>query len=160
MKKIGKTIRRRRKQFLTDYKARLGMLKSGMPRLVIRKTNRYIIAQIIESDVAQDKIIVGVTSRDLLSVGWPKELSGSLKGKSAAYLTGLLLARKTKIKTAILDMGLQKNSHKGRIYAAVKGVIDGGLDVPCGEEALPEEDLKSGDKVGKIFEKVKGEILK
>ena len=61
-----KTLKRRRHEARTDYRIRLALLKSEKPRLVVRKTNRYIIAQIVESDIAQDKIIVGLTSKSLL----------------------------------------------------------------------------------------------
>src|SRR3989338_1838243 len=103
-----KTLRRRRKQGKNDYKARFSLLKSGQPRLVIRKTNRYIIAQIVISDVAQDKVVASVSSRDLLGAGWPKEKTGCLKGLVAAYLTGYMLAQKTKanFKALVLDTGL------------------------------------------------------
>lgn len=161
MKKIGRTIRRRRKEGKTDYKLRIGMLKSGMPRLVVRKTNKYLIAQIVQSDIAQDKIISGASSKDLLSLGWPEKLSGSLKSIEASYLLGLLLAKKAKIKSAIIDMGLQRNIHKGRIYAVVKGAIDGGIKINCNEESVLNEDqINKNEKLLEIFNKVKGEISK
>jgi len=94
MKKIGKTIRRRRKEGKTDYKSRLGLLKSGKARVVARKTNRYFIGQIVISDIAQDKVIIGANSKELLSKGWPEELKGSLKSLTACYLTGFLLGKK------------------------------------------------------------------
>ena len=47
-----KTIRRRRLEHKTDYKARLGLLKSNMPKLVVRKSNRYITVQLVISDIA------------------------------------------------------------------------------------------------------------
>ena len=64
---MTKSIRQRRLSGKTDYKARLALLKSGKPRLVVRKTNRYMIAQIISSDVAQDKVVLGLTSKDLIA---------------------------------------------------------------------------------------------
>ena len=67
------------------------MLKSNKPRLVIRKTNRYILAQIVESEIAQDKTIIKVSSKDLLQKGWPEENKGSLKSLPASYLTGFLI---------------------------------------------------------------------
>ncbi|MEM4271506.1 MAG: 50S ribosomal protein L18, partial [Candidatus Pacearchaeota archaeon] len=80
-----KTPRRRRLEAKTDYKARLELLKSGKPRLVVRKSNKYMTIQIVKSEIAQDKVIVGTTSRILLEKGWPKEKSGSLKSLAAAY---------------------------------------------------------------------------
>jgi large subunit ribosomal protein L18 len=158
MKGIQRTIRRRRQEGKTDYKARLAMLKSRKPRLVIRKTNRYIIAQIVTTELAQDKVIINVNSKDLIESGWSKNLVGSLKGKVAAYLTGKLIASKakTKVKEAIIDIGMQRNVSKSRLYAVVKGAIDGGLNIPCGESVLPTlEELKSNEKTADLLNKVK-----
>jgi large subunit ribosomal protein L18 len=151
---MPKTQRRRRKEGKTDYKARFSMLKSEKPRLVIRKTNRYMIAQIVESDIAQDKTIVKVSSKDLLDKGWPKEKEGTLKSLVASYLTGYLLAKKIhgKIKGAILDTGLQRTVHGSRIFALVKGATDAGLDIPNNKEALPtDERLKSNEKTSDLL---------
>src|SRR3989344_471139 len=145
---MPKTQRRRRKEGKTDYKARFTFLKSSSPRLVIRKTNRYIIAQIIQSQGAQDIIITSVNSRDLLENGWPKEKIGSLKGLHAAYLTGFMLGKraKTKSKDIILDAGLQRHVKQSRIYAALKGAIDAGLHVAHSEEALPTKERMHENK--------------
>src|SRR3989344_2403599 len=83
-----KILRRRRKEGKTDYKARINMLKSGEARLVVRKTNRYIIAQIVTTEIAQDKVVAGINSKILISKGLPEKNSGSLKSIPAAYLTG------------------------------------------------------------------------
>lgn len=152
-----KTIRRRNREGKTDYKARLSLLKSKKPRLVVRKTNHYIIAQIIETNIAQDKVIAGITSSVLLKKGWPQDKIGSLKSISAAYLTGFLLGKtaKDKTKEAILDLGLHRNIHKSRIYAVLKGVLDSGLSIPHNPEALPsEENLKKASLIDKIKEKI------
>ena len=154
-----RSIKRRRIEGKTDYKARLAMLKSGKIRLVIRKTNNYIIAQFVESDIAQDKIIFGLSSSALLTKGWPKEKTGSLKSIPAAYLTGLILGNlaKSKIKEAILDIGVHRNVKKSRIYAALKGVIDSGVQIPHSSEALPSLD-NMNPEIKKIFDKVKSTI--
>ena len=156
-----RSIRRRRQEAKTDYKARLALLASGKPRLVVRKTNRYIIAQIVTSDIAQDKVLAGVTSKVLLSKGWPKENSGSLKSLPAAYLTGMVLAKtaKGKVKEAILDMGMNRNIKGSRIYALVSGAVDAGLSIPHSKEVLPSQEiLAKNKKVGGVFEKVKQKI--
>ena len=160
MEKIQRTIKRRRKEGKTDYKARLRQLKSEKPRAVVRKTNRYIIGQIVTSDIAQDNVIVGVNSRDLLDKGWPKELQGSLKNISACYLTGYLLGKKSKkIRSAILDIGIHRNINKSRIYAFLKGLVDAGMDIPHNEKVLPsDETIHSNVKTNKIIDKVKGNI--
>jgi len=140
-----KTVKRRRLEKKTDYKTRLELLKSGKTRLVVRKTNKYIVAQLVSSNVAQDNVEMGVTSIILLSKGWPKDKKGSLKNKAAAYLTGYLLAKGSKTKEAILDIGMHRNIQKSRVYALVKGAIDGGLKIPHSSSSLPNiEEIKSG----------------
>ncbi|MCX8158684.1 MAG: 50S ribosomal protein L18 [Candidatus Pacearchaeota archaeon] len=155
-----KTIKRRRREAKTDYRNRLVLLKSQKPRLVIRKTNRYIIAQIVVSEIAQDKIIVGLTSKVLLEKGWPRELSGSLKSLSAAYLTGFLvgkMAQKQNITSAILDIGMNRNIQKSRLFAALKGAIDSGLKIPHNPDCLPPMEMIKKEKISKIFDKIIGE---
>jgi len=162
MSGVRKTIRRRRQEGKTDYKARLAFLKSEKPRLVVRKTNRYIIAQLVVSHIAQDKVVYSVMSKDLLSKGWPESLSGSLKSKAAAYLTGLMLGNKAKAKykEAILDFGMHRNVKKSRIYAAIKGFIDSGIKVPCSEDVLPskEEISDSNEKTAEIITKLEKSV--
>ncbi len=157
-----KIPRRRRLEKKTDYKARLALLKSEKARLVVRKTNHYIIAQFVHSNIAQDKIIVGITSKILLSKGWPKEYAGSLKSLPASYLTGYLLgklAQKHHIKEAILDIGMHRSFPRSRFYAVLKGAIDSGIKIPAKQEALPsEEDLKKINKLSSIIDKIKHHI--
>ena len=156
-----KTQRRRRKEGKTDYKSRFNLLKSGKTRLVVRKTNRYIIAQVVESDIAQDRIIITLTSKELLTKGWPKEKTGSLKNLAAAYLTGYLLAKSPKLasKSLILDTGLHRNIPSSRVYAVLKGALDAGLQIPHSEESLPTlEKIKSIKSTSGIFERIKEAI--
>ena len=155
-----RTIRRRRLEAKTDYKSRLALLKSMKPRLVVRKTNRYIIAQIVKTDIAQDKVVAGLTSKVLLSKGWPSELSGSLKSLGAAYLTGFLLgqsALKAGIKEAIMDMGMQRNIKNSRLFAVLRGVVDSGVSIPHNPDVLPQMENIKNDKIAKLFDKITGE---
>lgn len=155
-----RTIRRRRKEGKTDYKARLSMLKSGMPRIAIRKSNRYISIQLIESEAAVDKVIMGFNSKELLKKGWPKEKTGSLSSLPAAYLTGFLFGKKVlkdKEKTgAIVDLGLYRSIRGSKLYAAVKGVADSGFDVKCEESVFPsKERLLGNEDTQKIVKQIK-----
>ena len=135
---MARAIRRRRREAKTDYKSRFALLKAEQPRLVVRKLNQYITLQIVVTNIAQDKVIVAAHSSELLDKGWPKEKAGILKSP-AAYLTGMLLAKKAKgkVDAAIVDAGMYRTVHGSRIFAAVKGAIDGGLSVPQSESALP-----------------------
>ena len=96
MKKQKKLNKRRRLEGKTNYTKILILLKGDYPRLVIRKTNKYIIMQIIESKHAQDKVLHSINTKELLKHGWPENKKGSLKSISAAYLGGLLLGKKAK----------------------------------------------------------------
>ena len=160
-----KTPKKRNIERRTDYKARLILLKSEKPRIAVRKTNNYIIAQYIKSYEGQDKIITGVTSKELLNYGWDKKFIGSLKSIPAAYLTGKLLGNKIiekKGKEAILDIGLAKNIAGSRIYAVLKGLVDAGIEIPCNEKSFPAEERLLGkhlkDDIQKMIEKIKDKL--
>jgi len=139
----------------------LYLLKSGKPRVIFRKTNRYLLAQIVVSEIAQDKVLVNVTTKDLIKYGWPEKLSGSLKSLPAAYLMGYLLVKKSKnIKEGVLDIGLLTHVPKSRIYAFVKGLKDAGFDIPCNDDVLPTEDLINKKKeTAKLINQLKEKII-
>lgn len=168
MRKAGvRTQKRRRREAKTDYSNRLKLLKGHKPRIVFRKTNRYIIAQYVTSEKAQDKVEITMSSKDLLKNGWPKEKEGSLKSLPAAYFTGILIAKKIvseKKETPILDLGMLRVLHKSKIYAFIKGLIDGGIKIKCPKEAFPEEERIQGKNMkedfSKKFEEIKSKISK
>jgi large subunit ribosomal protein L18 len=168
-----KLNKKRRLENKTNYHKRLILLKGKSPRLVVRKTNKYILLQIIKSENAQDKVIYFVSTKELLEHGWPKEKQGSLKSLSASYLAGYLLGKKAKEsslektseKTSknikdrlILDTGLIPNTKGSRIYAAVKGISDAGLKINYDEKVVPSKDRIEGkhNKMDDIFNKVRG----
>ncbi|MEK6917433.1 MAG: 50S ribosomal protein L18 [Nanoarchaeota archaeon] len=156
--------KKRRKEFKTNYLKRLEMLKSGIPRVVFRKTNRYLISQYVESKEAQDKIIFGIDSRKILNYGWPKNLEGSLKGVTAAYFLGLLTGKKIikdKLKTPIIDFGLYRVLPKTKLHSFVKGMIDAGVKIKDKKENFPEEDREKGKHITSLkFEEIKSKIEK
>ena len=139
--------KRRRFEGKTNYKKRLKILKGEFPRVVFRKTNRYIVGQLIKSVEAQDKVEIGVTSKDLLKYGWPKDRIGSLKSIPAAYLTGFLIGEKILEKNkekVIVDFGLTSNIHKSRMYAFLKGLVDSELKINYKEKTFPEKERIKG----------------
>jgi large subunit ribosomal protein L18 len=160
MDRASRTIRRRRREGKTDYKLRLGILKSGKARIVVRRTNKHIIGQIIVSDIAQDKIIVTVNSKDLIGMGWPESMSGGLKSLPAAYLTGFMLGNKAgNIKEGVFDIGLQRSIGGSRLYAFLKGVVDSGFNIGHSENIFPsDEKLTSNEKYGKFVSEIKERI--
>lgn len=162
-----RTQKSRRKKHKTDYLKRLKLLKSGKPRIVFRRTNRYLIAQYVESSEAKDRVIFSVNSKDLFSYSWPKEFENSLKTIPASYLTGYLIGKqiiKKKLEQPIIDLGMVQALHKTKVYGFIKGLIDSGIKISCKEEAFPDEERLKGKHLKKdfseIFNKVKGEIEK
>jgi large subunit ribosomal protein L18 len=160
-----KVQKRRRRENKTDYLKRLKLLKGEKPRIVFRKTNRYIISQYIISEEAQDKVLIGMDSKELNKYGWPKDAQGSLKSITAAYLIGYLIGKKIikeKLETPILDSGMNRVLHKNRIYAFIKGIIDSGIKINCKKELFPEESRIKGEHLkSKIpFQEIKSKIEK
>ena len=153
--------KKRRAEGKTNYTKRRRLLEGRKPRIVVRKTNRYIIIEYIESRQAQDSTKAYSNSRDLLENGWPKEKSGSLKSLGAAYLTGLMFGNKIKsFAPAILDTGLIRSTKGSKIYAAVKGILDSGYKLPCGEEVLPSAERINSANIKEFFDKIKSNLSK
>ncbi|MEM3565640.1 MAG: 50S ribosomal protein L18 [Candidatus Bathyarchaeia archaeon] len=140
---------RRRREGKTDYHKRKALILSRKPRLVVRGTLKNIIVQIVAAKPHGDEVLVSAHSRELLkNYGW-KAPRGNLP---AAYLTGLLCGLKAKakgIEEAVLDIGLHSPTKGGRVFAVLKGVLDAGLNVPYGEEKLPDEERIQGMHIAK-----------
>ncbi len=152
-----KVPRRRRREGRTNYYRRYRMLISGKKiRAVVRKTSNQIITQIIEFAPHGDLTHVGVSSKALRKFGW----KGDLNNTPAAYLTGLLAGLKAKekgITYAIPDIGLHEPTKGCRIFAAIKGLRDAGVEVPASEEVLPGEDRVTGKHIAEYAKKLKEE---
>lgn len=155
---------KRRKEGKTDYQKRLRLLKSGMPQLVVRRSLKYITAQITESGKKGDKIIATATSKELKKLGW----NFACDNLPAAYLTGLLIGKKSldkKFNGAVLNSGLYPSVKGSRVYAVVKGAKDAGLNISIDEEIFPSEDRIKGEHIKKFnnitseFEKAKQKII-
>lgn len=166
---------RRKKEGRTNYNRRMKLIGSGKPRLVIRKSNKNIQMQIAKYEENGDRIVASSNSRELIKHGW----KGARGNMPAAYLTGMLIARKAekhKIKNAILDLGMHNPPKGGLIYAALKGALDGGMEIPHSEEVLPKTDRVEGkhimlntktkftkserEKITDNFNEVKNKIMK
>ena len=148
-----KIIRRRRKEGLTNYKKRIILLKSRIPRLVIRKSNRSINIQIVEYLEDGDKVLLHVESNRLAKFGWPAR-----RNTPTAYLTGMLFAKMAKEKKLdkeyILDIGLHKPTKASILFAAAKGAVDSGLNLRNSIEF--DESRIDGTHIKNYAEKVAG----
>lgn len=171
---------RRKREVRTNYKKRLALLKSGMPRLIVRKSNNMMTLQIANYDADGDKVVTSFSSTQLSKYGWKY----SKKSIPASYLAGLALGKlavQKKVSNLIVDLGLQV-PHKGsKLYAAIKGVIDAGVELNVDPVVFPSDDRLNGThiannevtsftkykkegldvtKIPQVFEEVKKAIMK
>ncbi len=128
MKSAIKDIKfRRRAKSITDYKKRLALVKGGIDRVVVRRSNRRIIGQVIRYSPKGDIVIAHADSFELEKLGWP-----SHSNRPTAYLTGLLLSRKAGKEASnehILDIGLSSPVRLSVPFVFAKGCEDGGLKI-------------------------------
>jgi len=154
---------RRRRDGKTDYYARKRLVvqdknKYNTPkyRLIVRFSNKDIVAQIAYSKIEGDFILAAAYAHELPRYG----VKVGLTNYSAAYCTGLLVARRllTKLKLAdsykgleeangeeynveanndgpkpfrcYLDLGLTRTTTGSRVFGVLKGAVDGGLSIP------------------------------
>ncbi len=133
---------RRKRENKTNYLKRLKLLLSRKGRLVVRFTNKRVIAQLVEFTPKGDKVLVGVDSTTLRKHGWLY----SCKNVPAAYLTGFMFGKKVAEKKykgeMIFDTGFKSPLHRGKYYAFLKGALDAGAKVPHGGEGLFPDDKK------------------
>ena len=79
----------------------------------------------------------------------------------AAYLTGYLAglrAVKDGVEEAVLDIGLKTPVKGGNLFAALKGMLDAGVDIPHGEEVIPAEDRLAGKHISDDLEAMIEEV--
>lgn len=152
---------RRRRENKTNFKKRLNLLKSKSIRLVIRPTNKYIIAQLVEFHLDGDKTLVSANSNELKKYGWNISCSNT----PAAYLTGFLCGLKGvghSNTNAILDLGIEKPVKGSKIYAVGKGAVDAGMNINISNKILPDEKRLKGRHISEsvigIFEQTLNNI--
>jgi large subunit ribosomal protein L5e len=162
----GKTDYYARKRLITQDKNKYNTHKY---RLVVRITNSDVIAQIVYATIDHDVVLSAAYSHELPRYGIPLGLTNY----AAAYATGLLIARRvlTKLNLAdkyvgvkdpngefylvednadgprpfnvLLDVGLARTSTGARVFAVLKGAVDGGLKVPHKTKRFPGYDAES-----------------
>jgi large subunit ribosomal protein L18 len=134
---------RRRKEGKTDYYRRSRLVVSDRPRMVVRKTNYQILIQLVSAGLDGDRTLIASSSRELRSYGF----TGSLSSTPAAYLTGMLFAVRSlnaDHQRAILDIGLHRATQGARVFAALKGAVTAGLDIPHRMDILPDDERVKG----------------
>jgi len=139
-------------------------------RLIVRFTNKDVICQIAYARIEGDVIVCAAYAHELPRYG----VKVGLTNYAAAYCTGLLLARRVLNKFGLdsvyagkevadgeeynvesedgqpgafrcyLDIGLYRTTTGARIFGAMKGAVDGGLDIPHSSKRFPGFDAESG----------------
>jgi len=142
---------RRRREARTNYHQRLRLLKSGKPRLVARKSNRHVRAQLMLTGPQGDETIASATSEDLAEYGWEAP-TGNLP---TAYLTGLLAGKRAVeagLEAAVLDIGLNTATPGNKVFAVQEGVIDAGLEVPHNDDVFADWGRTRGEHIAEYAE--------
>jgi large subunit ribosomal protein L18 len=122
--------------------------------LVIRKSLKNTIAQLVEYHDNGDKILLSASTKELEK---NFSLKSSKKNIPAAYLLGLLVGKKALakgIKKVIIDIGLYRSVKGSRLYAVLKGALDAGLDIPHNKEVLPSQDRLEGKHITAHYQKL------
>nr|CAG4645677.1 EOG090X09YS [Lynceus sp. MCZ IZ 141354] len=162
----GKTDYRARKRLVVQDKNKYNTPKY---RLIVRFSNKNIVCQVAYARIEGDVIVCAANSHELPRYG----VKVGLSNYAAAYCTGLLLARRllkkfkldsiyqgcTDVKgtdynvedvddgpgafRAFLDVGLARTTTGNRVFGAMKGAVDGGIDVPHSEKRFPGFDPES-----------------
>lgn len=162
----GKTDYYARKRLIVQDKNKYNTPKY---RLIVRLSNKNVTAQIAYSRIEGDHIVCAAYSHELPKYG----IKVGLTNYAAAYATGLLLARRLLKQLGLdslyegttdvtgdeynvegvedgpgafrcyLDVGLQRTTTGARVFAAMKGAVDGGLNIPHSTKRFPGFDPES-----------------
>jgi large subunit ribosomal protein L18 len=150
-------ILRRIREEKTNYGRRRNLLMGRRDFITVQISNENTLVQIHKPELSGDKVLSSAHSRYLLGKGW----KGSRKSISAAYLTGYLAGKRALgqgVKSAVLYTGTGRYTQ--RVAAALKGIVDAGLEVPADKETFPSDDRVKGKhlKVSNEIDKVKSAI--
>jgi len=177
---------KRRREGKTDYQARRFLVvqdknKYNTPkyRMIVRFTNKDIICQIAYAKMEGDFIVCAAYSHELPNYG----VKVGLTNYSAAYCTGLLLARRVLKKfnldsiyegqtdpdgddfmveseegqagafRCFLDVGLARTTTGAKVFGALKGAVDGGLEIPHSNKRFPGYDSESSEFSAEVHRK-------
>jgi len=162
----GKTDYYARKRLVIQDKNKYNSPKY---RMIVRFSNTDVTCQIAYARLEGDIVVSAAYSHELPRYG----VKVGLTNYAAAYCTGLLLARRVLKKfsldtvyegnteingemynveddddgpgafRACLDVGLARTSTGAKVFAALKGAVDGGLDIPHSEKRFPGYDAES-----------------
>lgn len=128
----------------TNYRKRAALLIGRRSFVTVKVSDQNVAAQVLKPAPAGDIVIASAHSRELAKQGW----RGALNNLPACYLTGMLAAKKALgkgVNSAVLYIG--KDHFTSRVAACMKGIVDGGINMPVSEESLPEQERISGQHI-------------
>ncbi|MFW9903151.1 MAG: 50S ribosomal protein L18 [Candidatus Thorarchaeota archaeon] len=140
---------RRRREGKTNYHLRRRLVKSNRYRAVIRVTNNHSLVQFVKARINGDITLSASHSRELKNYNW----NSATSNLPSAYLVGFLAGLKAKragIDDAILDIGHNPPVYGSRIFAALKGMIDAGMDIPHSDKVFPTENRLNGAHIAEF----------
>ncbi len=125
-----------------------------------------MICQVIYATIKGDVTICAAYSHELPKYG----MKAGLTNYAATYATGLLCARRLLTKydlaetyegnTENLDTGLVRTSTGSRVVAALKGAVDGGIDIPHNDKRYAGYDLQDKSLDTETLERyIKGGVI-
>jgi len=149
---------RRHREGRTDYRTRLKLLKCRKTRIIVRKSLKNTQVQFVEYTSGGDKVLTSANSKELIKkYNWKFSVSTT----PAAYLTGLIAGKKAKehgINEGVLDIGRNMPTKGSKLFAALKGVIDAGINCPHDDSIIPSEDRIMGKHLNNEIMPVVNEI--
>ena len=149
---------RRRREGKTDYAARINLIDYEKSRLVVRISNTQATVQIVDYAPEGDITIASAVGKQLSDYGY----LGNTSNITGVYLTGYLCAKRALskgIEYAILDIGLKSPIKGSKVFAALKGAVDAGLEVPHGDFIFPEDERIRGEHIVNYAESLDDEEL-
>lgn len=137
---------RRRREGKTNYHLRRKLVRSNQTRAVVRVTNSHCLIQFIEAQINGDITLSGAHSKELNNYSWNIATSNIPSAYLVGYLAGLK-AKKSGISSAILDIGLNPPIYGSRVFSALKGLIDSGMNIPHSDKIFPDENRLNGSHI-------------
>ena len=147
---------RRRREGKTDYGARIKLIDYEKSRLVVRVSNAQATVQIVDYTPEGDITVASAVGKQLANYGY----LGNAGNITGVYLTGYLCAKRALaagVEYAILDIGLRSPIKGSKVFAALKGAVDAGLEVPHGDFIFPEDERIRGEHVANYAESLSAE---
>jgi len=165
----GKTDYYARKRLVVQAKNKYNTPKY---RMIVRISNKDICCQIAYARIQGDVVIAAAYSHELPRYGVKVGLTNYAAAYCTGLLLARRLLNKFKLDTlyegqtkvdgdeffvedldgdqpgafhACLDIGLARTSTGARIFGAMKGAVDGGIDIPHSQKRFPGYDREAGE---------------